>query len=82
MERFLTLPEVCRLLGSEDPKGRMVRRLRDRGELEAVKFGRRLMFKQSSVEKYIERQFKLQNPKRKGSHNSFQGDEHSTYVHY
>jgi len=60
MEKLLTLKEVCELLGSEDPKGRKVRELWKRGELEGAKFGRKLMFKQSSVEDYIDAQFRLQ----------------------
>lgn len=61
MERLLTLKEVCELMGSRDPKGRMVRNLRTEGKLEAAKFGRSLMFKESSVKKYIEEQFERQN---------------------
>ena len=61
MERLLTLKEVCQMLGSTDPKGRMVRNLQPEGKLEAAKFGRSLMFKESSVKEYIEEQFERQN---------------------
>lgn len=60
MERLLTLKEVCQMLGSTDPKGRMVRNLRSQGKLDAAKFGRQLMFKESSVKEYIEKQFENQ----------------------
>lgn len=63
MEKLLTLQEVCSILGSDDPKGRMVRNLRDKGVLECAKFGRRLMFKESSVRAYVEAQFNRQNKK-------------------
>lgn len=61
MEKLMTLKEVCEALGSKDPKGRMVRNLRNRGVLDGVKIGRNLMFKESSVTAYIEEQFKRQN---------------------
>ena len=61
MEKLLTLQEVCRLLGSDDPKGRKVRNLWKEGKLDGAKFGKRIMFKESSVQNYIDNQFKLQN---------------------
>ena len=61
MEKLMTLKEVCEVLGSKDPKGRMVRNLRNKGVLDGVKIGRNLMFKESSVNAYIEDQFKKQN---------------------
>lgn len=61
MEKLLTLKEVCDLIGSKDPKGRQVRELRKKGFIEGAKFGRQLMFKESSVRDYIEKTFKQQN---------------------
>ena len=61
MEKLLTLQQVCELVGSTDPKGRKVRELWKAGKLDAAKFGRRLMFKEQSVQNYIDNQFKLQN---------------------
>lgn len=63
MEKLLTLKEVCEILGCKDPKGRYVRELRSKGILEGAKFGRNLLFKQSSVERFIEEQFSKQNQK-------------------
>jgi len=60
MEKLLTLQEVSELLGSEDPKGRKVRDLWKAGYLEGAKFGRRIMFKEKSVQEYIDHQFRLQ----------------------
>ena len=57
----MTLKEVCDALGSVDPKGRSVRNLRKKGEIEGAKFGRNLMFTESSVRDYIERTFREQN---------------------
>lgn len=61
MERLLTLQQVCEILGSTDPKGKCVRELRNKGILEGAKFGRRLLFTESSVENYINSQFAKQN---------------------
>ena len=62
MEKLLTLKEVSEILGyTQDPKYRFVRELRKRGVLEGAKIGKKLMFKQSSVENYIEHQFETQN---------------------
>lgn len=61
MEKLLTLKEVCDLIGSKDPKGRQVRELRKKGFIEGAKFGRQLMFKESSVRDYINRTFAYQN---------------------
>ena len=80
MEKLLTLKQVSELLGSRDPKGRLARNLRSQGILEAAKFGRVLMFKESSVRAYIESQFALQNPKgkKKGCPEKTSKYEHST----
>lgn len=72
MEKLLTLQEVCSILGSDDPKGRYVRNLRDKGVLECARIGRRLMFKESSVERFIEDQFRKQNVKKDGVTNPIQ----------
>ena len=77
MEKLLTLEEVCSILGCNDPKGRYVRNLRDQGLLRAAKFGRRLMFTESSVESFIENQFALQNKKRRPDQRRL-GDEVKT----
>ena len=62
MERLLTLKEVSTILGhTSDPKGRFVRELRKRGLIEGAKIGNKLLFKESSVERFIENQFALQN---------------------
>lgn len=65
MEKLLTLKEVCEILGCKDPKGRYVRELRSKGILEGARFGRNLMFKESSVERFIDEQFARQNQKLK-----------------
>lgn len=75
MENLLSLEEVCKLLGCNDPKGRMVRNLRSKGKLTGAKFGRRLMFTESSVRHYIEQTFREQNPKIKGRPTNRPGDE-------
>ena len=61
MERLLTLKEVCEIFGCDDPKGRYVRELRKKGVIEGAKFGNKLLFKESSVRDYIDRQFETQN---------------------
>lgn len=61
MEKLLTLSEVCQLIGSRDPKGRQVRELRKKGLIKGAKFGRQLMFTESSVRDYISRTFAYQN---------------------
>ena len=61
MEKLLTLKQVCEIVGCNDPKGRYVRNLRDKGILEAAKFGRHLMFTESSVRRFVEGEFKKQN---------------------
>ena len=66
MEKLLTLREVCSILGCDDPEGRYVRNLRDDGVLEGARIGRKLMFKESSVERFIESQFAKQKVKRAG----------------
>lgn len=47
-------------MGCRDPKGGMVRNLWKKGLIEGAKFGRYLMFKESSVEEYINKQFEYQ----------------------
>jgi len=66
MEKLLTLQEVCEILGVDDPKGRYVRDLRKKGILIGAKFGRHLMFKESSLNDFIENQFEIQNKKMGG----------------
>ena len=63
MEKLLTLKEVSELLGSKDPKGRMVRELRKKGFLTGAKIGNHLMFKEQEVRDFINNQFAIQNPK-------------------
>lgn len=78
MEKLLTLKEVCDVLGCKDVKGRYVRNLRSKGILEGAKFGRNLMFTQSSVERFIQNQFRLQNPKLKRADMSAHGEVPTT----
>lgn len=47
-------------MGCRDHKGGMVRNLWKKGLIEGAKFGRYLMFKESSVEEYINKQFEYQ----------------------
>ena len=62
MERLLTLKEVSAILGRPDDKdGRFVRDLRRNGILEGAKIGKRLLFRESAVQSYIDEQFRLQN---------------------
>lgn len=61
MEKLLSLKEVSELIGSRDPKGRQARELRKKGLIKGAKFGRQLMFTESSVRDYINRTFALQN---------------------
>ena len=61
MERLMTLKEVCEIFGCDDPKGRYVRNLRSKGLIEGAKFGNKLLFKESSVQRYIEKTFNAQN---------------------
>ena len=60
MEKLLTLKEVCAALGCADPKGRYVRELWKKGFIDGAKFGNKLMFKESSVDEFIQHQFKMQ----------------------
>lgn len=46
------------MLGSSDPKGRMVRNMRDK--LDCVKIGRRLLFTEASVNAFILTQLEKQ----------------------
>ena len=62
MERLLTLKEVSTILcHADDPKGRFVRELRKKGLIEGAKIGNKLLFKESSVQRYIDEQFDMQN---------------------
>lgn len=61
MEKLLTLKEVCDILGCDDPKGRYVRELRKKGIIDGAKFGNKLLFKESSIRDFIDKQFELQN---------------------
>lgn len=63
MDKLLTLKEVSELLGSKDPKGRMVRELRKKGFLTGAKIGKHLMFREQEVKAFIDKQFAIQNPK-------------------
>lgn len=63
MIKLLTLKEVSELLGSKDPKGRMVRELRRKGILPGAKIAGRLLFREQDVIDYIEKQFAIQNPR-------------------
>lgn len=64
MERLLTLKEVSTILGhTSDPKGRFVRELRNKGLIEGAKIGNKLLFKESSIQNYIDTQFAMQNKK-------------------
>ena len=75
MEKLLTCKEVSEILGySDDPKCRFVREWRKKGLLEAARIGKKLMFKQSSVEEYIEHQFLIQN-KQRAHHEDTLGNE-------
>ena len=49
------------MVGSDDPKGRMIRNLWKRGEIIAVKIGRNIMVDRESLEAYINYQIKKQN---------------------
>lgn len=80
MEKLLTCKEVSEMLGySDDPKCRFVRELRKKGILEAAKIGKKLMFKQSSVEEYIEHQFLIQNKKRVHQHDTLGNEMFNTH---
>ena len=64
MEKLLTLKEVSEILGhTKDNKYRFVKGLWKKGLLEGAKIGNKLMFKESSVENYVENQFESQNKK-------------------
>lgn len=62
MEKLLTTKEVSEILGYKtDPKFRFVRDLWKKGEIEGARFGNRLLFKETSIQDYIDRQFRKQN---------------------
>lgn len=61
MEKLLTLKEVSEMLGTTDPKCRFVRKLRSSGVLPGVKIGKKVLFKESDVENYVEYLFEIQN---------------------
>ena len=58
---LIPLKEACAMVGSDDPKGRMVRNLWKKGEIIAVKIGRNIMVDRESLEAYINYQIKKQN---------------------
>ena len=59
--RLLTLQEVNSVLGRRDKKCRFVLSLRDNGILQGAYIGGKLMFKESEVNEYINREFARQN---------------------
>lgn len=61
--KLLTLQEVNSYLGRRDKKCRFVHQLRDQGVLNGAFIGGKLMFKESEVVSYIEREFARQNKK-------------------
>lgn len=62
MEKLLSTKEVSEILGyTKDPKFRFVRDLWKAGKIEGAKIGKRLMFRQESIEKYVNEQFEKQN---------------------
>lgn len=63
MEKLLTLKEVAEMLGCTDSKGRYIRELKKKGIIEGAKFGNKWLFKESSIENFIEHQFEIQNRK-------------------
>ena len=58
---LIPLKEACAMVGSDDPKGRMIRNLWKKGEIIAVKIGRNIMVDKKSLEDYIEYQIRRQN---------------------
>ena len=62
MEKMLTLEDVSIMLGyKKDGQYRPVRKLRKDGILRSVKIGKKILFKESDVEEYIEHQYRIQN---------------------
>lgn len=62
MEKLLTIKEVSEILGyTKDNQYRFVRKLRKDGYLQGVKIGTKLLFKEADVERFIEKQFEIQN---------------------
>ena len=61
--KLLTLQEVNSYLGRRDKKCRFVHQLRDQGVLTGAYIGGKLMFKESEVVAYIDREFERQNKK-------------------
>lgn len=65
MEKLISTKEASEMLGyTQDIKYRFVRDLWKSGKIEGAKIGKRLMFKESSIEDYVNKQFELQNKKR------------------
>ena len=60
MEKLLTAQDVSEILGYTDPKARTVRNLWKAGQLEGAKVGRRILFTERSVERFIRNQFEKQ----------------------
>ena len=62
MEKLLTTQQVSEILGhTDDSQCRFVRELRKKGVLVGAKIGKKLLFKESDVQAYIDHQFKIQN---------------------
>lgn len=62
MEKMLTLKDVSEILGyTKDDQYRAVRRLRSSGRLRGVKIGKKILFKESDLEDFIETQYRIQN---------------------
>lgn len=61
MQKLLSTQEVSQLLGSRDPKGRMVRNLWKRGEITGARIGQKILFTADSVDDYIRKRFRDQN---------------------
>ena len=72
--KLLSLKEVCQMVGCTDPKGRYVRNLRAQGKIQGAKFGTHLMFTEESVNRFIENEFRKQNPQKKADHLRPTGD--------
>ena len=64
MEKMLTLEDVSLILGyKKDGQYRAVRKLRKDGKLRGVKIGKKILFKESDLEDFIENQYRIQNKK-------------------
>lgn len=72
---LLTLQEVNQIFGLKDPKARYVRNLYKKGLITGAKFGRNLLIEKRSVDDFIAREIRLQNPKVKASSRMPLGDK-------